>query len=68
MKKSMDMRLKMKWERPFLIFLAILTIPLGCYRFNHPEKTQTQLFLDTFKAYQEFFTPTTKQETTHERI
>lgn len=39
----------------FIILLLILSIPLFTYRFNHPEKTETELFLGTFEAYAEFF-------------
>lgn len=40
---------------PLLILLLILSIPQFTYRFNHPEKSETQLFRDFFKAYKEFF-------------
>jgi hypothetical protein len=36
-------------------FLFLMSIPHVFYRFNHPEKSETQLFLDFFKVYQEFF-------------
>lgn len=35
--------------------ILILGIPQFFYRFNHPEKSETQLFIDFFKAYKEFF-------------
>jgi hypothetical protein len=40
----------------FIIYpvLVLLAIPHFRYRFNHPEKTETQLFLDFFKVYIEF--------------
>jgi hypothetical protein len=34
-----------------LIFLGIVFIPQQIYRFKHPEMTETQLFLNFFKAY-----------------
>jgi len=36
------------------LVLFCLAIPHIFYRFHHPEKTETQLFLDFFKAYKEF--------------
>jgi len=38
----------------FLVMWA-LSVPPFFYRFNHPEKTETELFLDFFKVYKEFF-------------
>jgi len=38
-----------------LNILFIFGIPQFKYRFTHPEKTQTQLLLDFFEAYREFF-------------
>ncbi len=48
-------RKKMKSKTIFFLSLVILAIPPTCYRFKHPEKSETQLFLDFFKAYKEFF-------------
>ena len=39
----------------FLCVLGILAIPQLIYRFNHPELTETQLFLGFFEAYREVF-------------
>ena len=44
----------MKWASVY-VFLFLVSVPHFFYRFNHPEKSETQLFLDFFKAYQEFF-------------
>lgn len=44
----------MKSKALFLLVMVILTIPQVSYRFKHPEKSETQLFLDFFKAYKEF--------------
>lgn len=37
------------------IGLLLLIIPNILYRFNHPEMTETQLFLNFFQMYREFF-------------
>lgn len=49
-----DKQFKRK-ERIFIIFLLIMSVPSITYRFKHPEMTQTQLLLNTFEAYREFF-------------
>ena len=37
-----------------LYFLSLHILYFQCkYRFNHPEKTETELFLDFFKAFTE---------------
>lgn len=42
--------------RVILFTLAfIIGTPQFVYKFKHPEKTQTQLTLEFFKAYKEFF-------------
>jgi hypothetical protein len=45
----------MKYKPIFTLIFLILAIPPACYRFKHPEKTETQLLLDFFKSYEEFF-------------
>jgi hypothetical protein len=45
--------MKIKWI--FYILMLILCIPQLTYRFKHPEKSETQLFLDFLKVYKEFF-------------
>ncbi len=45
--------MKNKWI--FLGVMLLLSIPQYIYRFKHPEMSETQLFLDFFKAYTEFF-------------
>jgi hypothetical protein len=37
------------------LFIFILCIPPTFYRFKNPEKSETQLLLDFFKSYKEFF-------------
>jgi hypothetical protein len=44
--------MKNKWA--IYLTLFILSIPQHVYRFKHPEKSETQLLLDFFKAYKEF--------------
>lgn len=39
----------------FYLIIMVLGVPQLYYRFNHAEKSETQLFLDFFKAYKEFF-------------
>ncbi len=39
----------------FYLIMLVLSIPQFTYRFNHPEKSETQLFLEFFNAYGEFF-------------
>jgi hypothetical protein len=38
----------------FYLTMAVLAIPQICYRFKHPQLSETQLFIDFFKAYKEF--------------
>ncbi len=45
----------MKNKLIFYLVLLILGIPGFLYRFNHPEMSETQLFLNFFEAYREFF-------------
>lgn len=37
----------------FLICLSVLAIPQVIYRFNHPNMTETELFLHFLDAYRE---------------
>jgi hypothetical protein len=39
----------------FFILVLVLSIPHIFYRFKHPEKTETQRFLEFPEAYKEFF-------------
>lgn len=39
----------------FYLILSLLSIPQFSYRFKYPEKSETELFLDFFKAYKEWF-------------
>lgn len=45
--------MKIKWV--FYIVVIFLIVPPTVYRFRHPEKTETQLFLNLIQAYREFF-------------
>ena len=38
-----------------IVVTFFLIFPHASYRFKHPEKTETQLFLDFFKAYKELY-------------
>ncbi len=44
-----------KEMRYLLIILLILSIPQFVFRFKHPEMTETELYLNFFKAYYDFF-------------
>ncbi len=38
-----------------LIVLLIIILPILIYRFRHPGQTETELFLNIFESYKEFF-------------
>ena len=42
-----------KWL--FYLIILLLGVPQFTYRFKHKEMTETQLFLNFFTAYKEFF-------------
>ncbi len=47
-----------EYKKPYrilLLILAFLSIPQFVYRFKHPDISETQLFLNFFNAYKEFF-------------
>jgi len=39
----------------FMLVMVLLAIPQIIFRFNHPLMSETQLFLNFFEAYIEFF-------------
>jgi len=44
-----------KHKGKFIVFCILIAIPPLIFRFNHPHMTETELFLNFFKAYAEFF-------------
>ncbi len=44
-----------KFKYILYVSVLLLSIPQFWYRFKHPNLSETQLFLDFFKAYVEFF-------------
>lgn len=43
----------MKWI--FRVIVIFIAIPPFVYKFKHSEMTETQLFLNFFESYKEFF-------------
>jgi hypothetical protein len=46
---------QLKCKLFFYLIILILGIPQLIFRFKHPEMNETQLFLNFFHAYKEFF-------------